>query len=744
MPTALLSRKHLATLLMGAALLALPAVAAEPGLPLYTVSLADNQLRSVDPLTGRTLSRVALTLGGAALEAASGLARHPQTGEIFALVRVAGQIGDELVVLDPASGAATARGNTGDRFAALFFAPDGMLYAVSSATATTPDTVFLLNPADGSAQPASQTEPVERLRARPAAAGRNRPSTPWRGDFILAVNEEQELLLVNAQGEARLGRLDHAASALLLAGDAPACSTRAALFGAAHLDAASLFYSIDPASGAATLVGPIGFDEVTAMDFGSARRLYAIGQRGDTSYLLTIDPCTGLGTEVAAMGLAGGESIADLSYRKSDRTLFALLEAPNELASVDTTTGALTRLGRVAAGGDGLATERSDELLHAADSTLWRVNPASLAEAIVAPLATAGESSRLASLDFLPTGELLALVQASPRESFLAEIDPTSGAMNFLGPTQPGLVALATIDADPDLVLSMTESPDPVPVSTNLVYTLTVANAGPDQATNVVLTDTLPVDSTFQNSAAGQGSCSHSMGVVTCTIGTIASAASVTTTITIRPTMVGSITNNASVTLTEVDPDTTNNSKMVATDVVDFAISVMPASVTVNQGESASYTVTLTPVGGRFDNAVGLSCMDPPVGVTCGFSPSSLAPGGVTVTATLTVRTTASSSSIPPSGPPPAPPVFLWLLAAAALLSWLMARRVAPQRPRFATACALLALLLLVSLQVACSSTEETPPPSPPAGTPRGTHTLTVRGAFSTLEHTATTMLVVQ
>jgi uncharacterized repeat protein (TIGR01451 family) len=754
MPTALLSKKHLATLLLGTALLALPAVAAEPGLPLYTVSSVDNQLRSVDPLTGRTLSAVSITLGGATLEAASDLARDPKTGEIFALLQVSGQMGHELVVLDPATGTATRRGNTGDRFVALFFAPDGTLYAVTGATATTPDTVFILNPADGSSKRPSKSEPAAmRLLSVSQAVARSAAAVPWRGDFFLVADENRQLFLVGADGKPqRLSTLDHAASGLLLAGDAPACSPRPGLYGAAHQgeEGSSLFYFVDSASGAATLVGPVGFDEVTAMDFGPGRRLFAVGRRDGASYLLTIDPCTGLGTAIGPTGLAPGIRVTDFAYRKSDRTLFALVAPGNELASVDTATGALTRLGSVA-GSDpvgGLASDASGALLHAANSTLWRLNAASLVESAVAPLTFTSASDNapnLKALDSSPAGALVALLQKSPLQDYLAEVDAVSGVVTVVGATQPGLVTLATLDADPDLVLSMTEGTDPVPVTSNLVYTLTVANIGPDQATGVTVVDTLPANTTFQSASIGTGSCAHAMGVVTCTIGNVAAAASVTATITIQATAVGSITNNATVTLTEVDPDTSNNSASTTTTVVDFAISVAPATVTVTLGNSGTYTVTLMPVGGRFDNSIGLSCTSPPTGVTCAFQPSSPAPGAVTITSTMTVRTTVGSSGAAPLEPPQAPPlIFIWLVVTAALLGWLMARRVPALRGRLATLGVALALLLMLGLQVACSSTTDTTPPVVIPGTPRGTHTITVRGNFGSLEHNATTMLVVQ
>src|SRR5207253_3281046 len=93
------------------------------------------------------------------------------------------------------------------------------------------------------------------------------------------------------------------------------------LYGAAFsgpTGAASL-YTIDPASGAATLVGPIGFWRVTAMDVSAGGTIYAIGRNpardpDHNNVLLTIDPATGAGTEIGPTGvedLGYGDTIAD-------------------------------------------------------------------------------------------------------------------------------------------------------------------------------------------------------------------------------------------------------------------------------------------------------------------------------------------------------------------------------------------------------------------------------------------------
>ena len=54
-----------------------------------------------------------------------------------------------------------------------------------------------------------------------------------------------------------------------------------------------------------------------------------------------------------------------------------------------------------------------------------------------------------------------------------------------------------------DLQVLKTDSPDPVLVGNNVLYTVTVENNGPDDATGVILTDTLPADVTFVSSTPG-------------------------------------------------------------------------------------------------------------------------------------------------------------------------------------------------------------------------------------------------
>jgi subtilase family serine protease len=76
-----------------------------------------------------------------------------------------------------------------------------------------------------------------------------------------------------------------------------------------------------------------------------------------------------------------------------------------------------------------------------------------------------------------------------------------------------------------------------------------------------------------------------------------------------------------------------------------FAISASPASVSVEQGNSGTSTITTT-VSGGFDSAVVLTASGQPTGVTVSFSPSSIvAPGSGSSTMTLTVASTTATGN---------------------------------------------------------------------------------------------------
>jgi uncharacterized repeat protein (TIGR01451 family) len=103
-----------------------------------------------------------------------------------------------------------------------------------------------------------------------------------------------------------------------------------------------------------------------------------------------------------------------------------------------------------------------------------------------------------------------------------------------------------------------------------LTYTIKVTNRGPDSATGVTATDTLPKNAGFGSVSTTQGTCAPKpqQQVVACSVGTMASGATVTVTLVIKPTTKGNFTDTATVSATSPnDPVSGNNTSSVTTKV---------------------------------------------------------------------------------------------------------------------------------------------------------------------------------
>lgn len=165
----------------------------------------------------------------------------------------------------------------------------------------------------------------------------------------------------------------------------------------------------------------------------------------------------------------------------------------------------------------------------------------------------------------------------------------------------------------------------------------------------------------------------------------------------------------------------------------DFGISAASgssSSATVTPGQSATYKVSLSPLGG-FSQVVSLACSGAPSESGCTISPSSVTLSGSTAsTATVTVTTTAASAGPPgldssprTRGPGSQRSPIIWLLTLSALAAISLTGR----RRRW------LALVVaggIVAFSLACGGSGgggggggRDP------GTPLGTYTLTVMGS---------------
>lgn len=128
------------------------------------------------------------------------------------------------------------------------------------------------------------------------------------------------------------------------------------------------------------------------------------------------------------------------------------------------------------------------------------------------------------------------------------------------------VVTVITVATGANLSLTMTDAPDPVKKGARLVYTLTILNNGPSTASNVSLIDQLPASTTLISATSTKGACG-STAPVSCPIGALNAGATAVVTVTVRPQVIGTIINNASVTTSTNDPNIVNNSATATTTV---------------------------------------------------------------------------------------------------------------------------------------------------------------------------------
>jgi hypothetical protein len=266
-------------------------------------------------------------------------------------------------------------------------------------------------------------------------------------------------------------------AALLLGGFGQTQATPV-LYGTAYSgpSGAASLYSIDPGTGAATLIGATGFARVGAIDFNSAGVLYGVGTvgTGTQAYfaLLTINTTTGVGTEVAPLGEPEIYGAPDMSFRNADGALY--LFHGTHIYTVNTATGAATGIGDTIAGtGLGVADILGNAMAFSPSDTLFSANQTNLltfsqtpqtpnlrltTNSITYPApGTSGNVVRANAMDFdNATGTLWASVVDGPAPTgtgsgvnYLATINTSTGVVTKIGSTVTGLDGLAVLPSLP-------------------------------------------------------------------------------------------------------------------------------------------------------------------------------------------------------------------------------------------------------------------------------------------------------
>jgi uncharacterized repeat protein (TIGR01451 family) len=119
--------------------------------------------------------------------------------------------------------------------------------------------------------------------------------------------------------------------------------------------------------------------------------------------------------------------------------------------------------------------------------------------------------------------------------------------------------------ASADLSVTQTFSPGPATTGDVLELRLSVANAGPDQATAVTVVETLPAGMTFVSGTPG---CAAAGAKVTCVVGALASGGTAALTVVVQPSVGGTMTAAAVADGAEADPDPSDDTASVAVPVL--------------------------------------------------------------------------------------------------------------------------------------------------------------------------------
>ena len=258
------------------------------------------------------------------------------------------------------------------------------------------------------------------------------------------------------------------------------------------------------------------------------------------------------------------------------------------------------------------------------------------------------------------TATIVALVSPSQVAALSATATAGSGTTDPV-PGNNTATAGTVVQVVADLSIALTDAPDPVTAGTQLTYTATVTNAGPSDATAVVVSLPTPTGTSFvSGTVSGGGSCAAG---ISCSIGgSMAPGSSRTVSITV---LVGAavldgtaINATATVSAGSPDPNSANNSASTTTAVIaraDLSVTLtssvaqvlinVPVSFTAistnggpSDAQNVSVTVTLTP-DFRYSShtATGATCTTPQIGntgaIVCTWS-GATAPGA---SRTLTV-----------------------------------------------------------------------------------------------------------
>ncbi|PPK63070.1 DUF11 domain-containing protein [Actinokineospora auranticolor] len=202
------------------------------------------------------------------------------------------------------------------------------------------------------------------------------------------------------------------------------------------------------------------------------------------------------------------------------------------------------------------------------------------------------------TLSGVVTGRIAASSPPGPR-SFSATI---SSSTPDSAPLNNTVSASTAVTAYAGLSIQQTVTPSPLVAGALATYQIGATNNGPSDATNVVITHTLPAALSAVSASSSLGTCAIAGQVVTCTVDRLpaGSRADVTVVVNVSPTASGTVETNAQVSTDTPSPGGEDQLSTVNTPVVQTADLVLTGTVgqdPVRAGTAQTYNLTVSNAG---------------------------------------------------------------------------------------------------------------------------------------------------
>ena len=167
----------------------------------------------------------------------------------------------------------------------------------------------------------------------------------------------------------------------------------------------------------------------------------------------------------------------------------------------------------------------------------------------------------------------------------------------------------------------------------------------------------------------------------------------------------------------------------------DFTLSATPPSVSIASGQTATYSLDVSPTGGTFPGNVTFSCSGAPILTTCNFNPPQISSGSGDSVITVTALTTAPTPAVRTTSG-----LMVWFPVAALLWTW-------KRQPKIKRrTCGLLMMILVAAVcGSSCGSGLQGNGTlgSGSPGTPAGTYNLQITVSAASVTHSAQVKLVI-